>query len=66
MQSKKSSRETLKKLHVDIKGNNLVELVRDLRSSLGYIEGDFKTFALDIGSVEYDVFIEQDGNMIIY
>ena len=26
------------------------------------IEGDFKTFALDIGSVEYDVFIEQDGN----
>ena len=52
-----------KKLHVvDISENNLVELVRDLRSSLGYIEGDFKTFALDIGSVEYDVFIEQDGN----
>ena len=47
---------------VDISENNLVELVRDLRSSLGYIEGDFKTFALDIGSVEYDVFIEQDGN----
>ena len=52
-----------KKLHVvDISENNLVELVRDFRSSLGYIEGDFKTFALDIGSVEYDVFIEQDGN----
>ncbi len=46
---------------VDISENNLVELVRDLRSSFGYIEGDFKTFALDIGSIEYDAFIEQDG-----
>jgi UDP-N-acetylglucosamine 4,6-dehydratase len=51
------------KLHVvDISENNLVELVRDLRSSFGYIEGDFQTFALDIGSVEYDAFIEQDGD----
>ena len=50
------------KLHVvDISENNLVELVRDLRSSFGYIAGDFQTFALDIGSVEYDVFIESDG-----
>jgi FlaA1/EpsC-like NDP-sugar epimerase len=50
------------KLHVvDISENNLVELVRDIRSSFGYIEGDFKTFALDIGSVEYDAFIESDG-----
>ena len=51
------------KLHVvDISENNLVELVRDLRSSFGYIEGDFQTFALDIGSLEYDTFIEQDGH----
>jgi FlaA1/EpsC-like NDP-sugar epimerase len=51
-----------KKLHVvDISENNLVELVRDLRSSYGYIDGDFKTFALDIGSVEYDTFFEADG-----
>jgi FlaA1/EpsC-like NDP-sugar epimerase len=51
-----------KKLHVvDISENNLVELVRDLRSSFGYIEGDFKTFALDIGSIEYDTFFESDG-----
>ena len=51
-----------KKLHaVDISENNLVELVRDLRSSIGYIEGDFQTFALDIGSLEYDAFIEKDG-----
>ncbi|WP_438426152.1 UDP-N-acetylglucosamine 4,6-dehydratase [Aquimarina macrocephali] len=50
------------KLHVvDISENNLVELVRDIRSSFGYIEGDFKTFALDIGSLEYDAFIEADG-----
>jgi len=50
------------KLHaVDISENNLVELVRDIRSSFGYIQGDFKTFALDIGSVEYDAFIKQDG-----
>lgn len=50
------------KLHVvDISENNLVELVRDLRSSYGYIGGDFQTFALDIGSVEYDAFIESDG-----
>ncbi len=51
-----------KKLHVvDISENNMVELVRDIRSSLGYIDGEFKTFALDIGSVEYDAFIQNDG-----
>jgi len=51
-----------KKLHVvDISENNMVELVRDIRSSLGYIDGDFKTFALDVGSTEYDAFIESDG-----
>lgn len=50
------------KLHVvDISENNMVELVRDIRSSFGYIDGDFQTFALDIGSVEYDAFIESDG-----
>lgn len=51
-----------KKLHVvDISENNMVELVRDIRSSYGYIDGDFQTFALDIGSIEYDAFIEADG-----
>ncbi len=51
------------KLHVvDISENNLVELVRDIRSSLGYINGDFRTFALDVGSSIYDSFIESDGN----
>jgi FlaA1/EpsC-like NDP-sugar epimerase len=51
-----------KKLHVvDLSENNLTELVRDIRSSFGYIRGDFKTFALDIGSIEYDAFIKSDG-----
>ena len=41
-------------LHVvDISENNMVELVRDIRSTLGYIDGDFCTFALDCGSNEY-------------
>ena len=51
-----------KRLHVvDISENNLVELVRDIRSSFGYIEGEFNTYALDISSIEYDTFIKSDG-----
>jgi FlaA1/EpsC-like NDP-sugar epimerase len=50
------------KLHVvDISENNMVELVRDIRSSYGYIDGDFRTFSLDIGSLEYDAFMKSDG-----
>ena len=33
-------------------------MVRDIRSSFGYIDGDFKTFALDAGSFEYECFIK--------
>ena len=51
------------RLHVvDISENNLVELVRDLRSSQGYIDGEFQTFALDIGSPEYESYIAQAGS----
>ena len=40
-----------KLLHVvDINENSMVELVRDIRSSLGYIKGYFETFAIDCGS----------------
>lgn len=47
-----------RKLHVvDISENNLVELVRDIRSSFGYISGEFATFALDIGSLEFEVMV---------
>ena len=60
--TKEIFRRNPKKLHVvDISENNMVELVRDIRSSLGYIDGEFATFALDIGSVEYDAFIKADG-----
>jgi FlaA1/EpsC-like NDP-sugar epimerase len=46
-------------LHVvDISENNLVELVRDIRSTLGYIDGDFRTFAIDCGSNEYRALME--------
>ncbi len=49
-------------LHVvDISENNLAELVRDIRSSLGYIKGDFKAFALDCGSVEFDAMVAEHG-----
>ncbi|MDC3200250.1 UDP-N-acetylglucosamine 4,6-dehydratase [Porticoccaceae bacterium] len=49
-------------LHVvDISENNMVELVRDLRSSAGYGTGDFKTFALDCGSVEFEAIMANEG-----
>ncbi len=61
--SKEIFKRNPKKLHiVDISENNMVELVRDIRSSFGYIDGEFATFALDIGSLEYDAFIKSDGN----
>ena len=47
-----------KLLHiVDISENNLVELVRDIRSSLGYIDGEFATFAIDCGSDIFNSFM---------
>ncbi len=49
-----------KLLHVvDISENNLVELVRDIRSTLGYIEGDFRTFAIDYGSTQFKCLINE-------
>lgn len=45
-------------LHVvDISENNMVELVRDVRSTLGYIKGEFATFAIDCGSVQFEAFM---------
>jgi FlaA1/EpsC-like NDP-sugar epimerase len=46
---------------VDLSENNTVELVRDLRSSLGYVAGDFRTFILDCGSLEFDAFLRHEG-----
>tara|TARA_B100000963_G_scaffold192839_1_gene167907 strand:+ start:8824 stop:10011 length:1188 start_codon:yes stop_codon:yes gene_type:complete len=51
-----------KKLHVvDISENNMVELVRDLRSTIGYGDGEFKTFAIDCGSLEFKSLINKEG-----
>lgn len=50
------------KLHVvDISENNMVELVRDLRSTIGYVSGEFKTFAIDCGSVEFEALLKNEG-----
>ncbi len=52
-----------KSLHVvDISENNMVELVRDIRSTLGYGSGDFKTFAIDCGSNEFKAFISNQDS----
>lgn len=52
-----------KALHVvDLSENNLVELVRDVRSSLGYIDGDFRTFCIDAGGNEMDALINHFKN----
>ena len=49
-------------LHVvDISENNMVELVRDLRSTEGYGSGEFKTFAIDCGSIEFEALVNDEG-----
>ena len=49
-----------KKVHIlDISENNLVELVRNIRSSIGYITGEFQTYCLDCGSINFDTFFAQ-------
>ena len=52
----------LSKLHVvDISENNLVELVRDIRSSTGYMKGEFSTFAIDAGSKIFENLVNHHG-----
>ena len=54
-----------KVLHVvDISENNMVELVRDIRSSVGYGDGEFATFALDCGSEIFRAFINEQKKRI--
>ena len=49
-----------RKVHVvDISENNLVELVRNIRSSIGYISGEFQTYCLDCGSINFETFFDQ-------
>jgi FlaA1/EpsC-like NDP-sugar epimerase len=50
------------KVHVvDISENNMVELVRDIRSTIGYTEGDFRTFAIDCGGPEFEALLATEG-----
>jgi FlaA1/EpsC-like NDP-sugar epimerase len=59
--SKEIFKRSPKALHiVDVSENNMVELVRDIRSSLGYIEGDFQTYSLDCGSIEFEAFLKSN------
>jgi FlaA1/EpsC-like NDP-sugar epimerase len=49
-------------LHVvDISENNMVELVRGIRSTQGYGSGEFKTFSIDCGSVEFEALVKNEG-----
>lgn len=60
--SKEIFKRNPRTLHcVDISENNLVELVRDIRSQFGYIKGDFQTFSLDCGSIEFEAFFNQNS-----
>ena len=60
--SKEIFKRDPKTLHVvDISENNMVELVRDIRSTIGYGSGEFKTFVLDCGSVEFEALIAAEG-----
>ncbi|WP_018268192.1 UDP-N-acetylglucosamine 4,6-dehydratase [Methylosinus sp. LW4] len=55
-------RRNARVLHVvDISENNMVELVRDLRSTFGYIDGDFRTLSIDCGGREFEEFMSADG-----
>lgn len=54
-----------KVLHVvDISENNMVELVRDIRSSKGYGDGEFATFAIDCGSDIFTSFMNDQYRRI--
>jgi len=60
--SKEIFKRNPKALHlVDISENNMVEIVRDLRSSIGYGSGEFKSFALDCGTIEFESLMLNEG-----
>ena len=46
---------------VDLSENNMVELVRDIRSTIGHGSGDFRTFILDCGGLEFEALINAEG-----
>lgn len=51
------------KLHIiDIAENNLAELVRDLRSSVGYTDGEFHAYCFDALGPEFEAFAQQSSH----
>ncbi len=50
------AREPLALHVVDTSENNLAELVRDIRASLGYMHGDFHAYCFDVLGPEFDAF----------
>ena len=44
----------------------MVELVRDIRSTIGYQPGEFNTYAIDCGSKEFDALIKLNLIMIMF
>lgn len=51
------------RLHViDISENNLAELVRDLRCSVGYIEGDFHAYCFDPLGPEFGAYCRENDD----
>ena len=59
--SKEIFKRNPKALHiVDLSENNMVELVREIRSTFGYINGDFKTFAIDCGGIEFEALLKNE------
>ncbi|MFN3190757.1 MAG: polysaccharide biosynthesis protein [Aureliella sp.] len=52
-----------RKLHVvDISENNLAELVRDIRSSAGYFDGDFHAYCMDALGIEFQHYSQQHAD----
>ncbi len=46
---------------VDLNENSLAELVRDLRSTKGYIDGDFKTFSIDASGNDFFELVKKNN-----
>lgn len=51
---------------VDINENKLVEVIRYIRSSIGYIEGKLETFPLDVGSKNFEILVKKNKGYDIW
>ena len=60
--SKEIFKRNPKALHiVDLSENNIVELVREIRSTFGYGSGDFRTFSIDCGGIEFEALLRSEA-----